>query len=205
MKSKKTTTFPLKWDQVKRLENQLLINFLELRDLRSSVDLVQITLGCRFGLRVSDLLQIRWGDLIDTPIGEDLLVTEKKTNKLRMIRMTSKVKTVTNQVTRIMNVNPESFIFTSNKGKGNFPMSTQNFNRRLRTTLEVNNIRFKGNPSSHLLRKSFVVGTIQHGFKNGDHLSLIKVSHLINHSSVNQTIRYTNYETSEMMGLYELD
>ena len=66
-------------------------------------------------------------------------------------------------------------------------------------------MRYIGNPSSHMLRKSWVVGSIKKGFQEGDHLSLIKVSRLIGHSNISTTLRYTNFETSEALGLFELN
>ena len=55
-----------------------------------------------------------------------------------------------------------------------------------------------------MLRKSWVVGAIKKGFQDGDHLSLVKVSRLIGHSNVSTTLRYTNFETTAALGLYEL-
>lgn len=204
-KDRKTTTFPLEWNKVKSLESKLLMTFLDSEKLSDGIDLLMINLGSRFGLRVGDLIQLKYRDLNDLPVGEDLVVRERKTGKLRVLRMTTKVKTVVNQVVRLLDPDPNHFIFTSTHKKGVDPMTIQNFNLRLKRILKSNNVRTKGNVSSHLLRKSFVLGTIQNGFKKGDHLSLVKVSHLVNHSSVNQTIKYVNYETSEMMELMDLD
>lgn len=181
------------------------MTFMETERPQDGVNLLQITLGCRFGLRVSDLMSLRWKDVVNLHDGDDMVVRERKTNKLRLIRITHKVRTIVSTVYNILDPNPSHFIFTSNKGKGLSPMSVQNFNLRLRTTLDQYGIRVKGNPSSHCLRKTFVVQSIRRGFQSGDHLSLVKVSHLINHSSVSQTVKYTNYETMEMMDLYELD
>jgi hypothetical protein len=50
----------------------------------------------------------------------------------------------------------------------------------------------------------FFVDLIKKGFESGDHLSLVKVSRLIGHSSVSTTLRYTNFETNQMLDLYEL-
>jgi site-specific recombinase XerD len=65
-------------------------------------------------------------------------------------------------------------------------------------------VRYIGNCSSHLLRKSWVVGAIKQGFVEGNHLSLVMVSKLIGHSNVSTTLRYTNFETSQAFSLYEL-
>jgi len=83
-------------------------------------------------------------------------------------------------------------------------MSIQNFNRRLKLIMTDYKVRYVGNCSSHLLRKSWVVGAIRKGFEGGDHLSLVKVSKLVGHSNVSTTLRYTNFKTSQAFSLYEL-
>ena len=84
-------------------------------------------------------------------------------------------------------------------------MCIQTFNRLLKDLMKEYKVKCIGNISSHLLRKSFVVGSIKKGFESGDHLSLIKVSRLINHTSVSTTLKYTNFETDQMLNLYELN
>ena len=96
------------------------------------------------------------------------------------------------------------YIIESQKTKGTQPISAQCFNRLLKGILNKYKIRYIGNPSSHMLRKSWVVGAIKKGFQDGDHLSLVKVSRLIGHSNVSTTLRYTNFETTAALGLYEL-
>ena len=204
-KGQKSTTFPLEWELVKNWENQLLMTFLQSEKEKDSTDLLMVSLGCRLGLRVGDLIRFRWRDLIETPAGETLMVVEQKTRKIRTLLITRKIKTIFNQVIRILKPNPDHFIFSSTHKKGLAPMTVQNFNLRLKKILKKYGVRTKGNASSHLLRKSFVLGCIQNGFQNGDHLSLVKVSHLVNHSSLSQTIKYVNFETSEMLNLMELD
>jgi integrase len=163
-----------------------------------------ISIGARLGLRVADNLALKWGYLMHIPAGEPFVVIEKKTGKERILSMGSRLREVLDLAITILNPNPEHYIFTSQKGKGFRPMSVQNFNRILSNILTDYRIRYLGNPSSHLLRKSFVVGSIKKGFEDGDHLSLIKVSRLINHSSVSVTLKYTNFETSTALGLYDL-
>jgi site-specific recombinase XerD len=118
--------------------------------------------------------------------------------------MSSKLKEVLETVINLTNPNPNHFIFSSQKGKGLKPMCIQTFNGYLKEIMKKYKVKFIGNCSSHLLRKSFVVGSIKKGFESGDHLSLIKVSRLIGHSNVSTTLRYTNFETNQMLDLYEL-
>jgi integrase len=200
-KNQKTTTFPVDWREITKLESILLHEFIDKPTSRNGINLLMITLGSRFGLRVSDLLSLQWDHLIDIEPDQTFTVIEKKTKKIRQIKMTQKVKTIMNQVSSICD---GDYIFTSQKSNGQ-PMTIQNFNMRLKKIFNDHRIKTKNNVSSHLLRKTFVVRSIKSGLENGDHLSLIKVSHLINHSSINQTIKYCNYEAETLHTLYDLD
>jgi site-specific recombinase XerD len=137
-------------------------------------------------------------------IGEKFVRIEKKINKERILVMSSKLKEVLETVINLINPNPKHYIFSSQKGKGLKPMCIHTFNGCLKEIMNKYKIKYIGNCSSHLLRKSFVVGSIKKGFESGDHLSLDKVSRLIGHSSVSTTLRYTNFETNQMLDLYEL-
>lgn len=119
--------------------------------------------------------------------------------------MSSKLREVLDKVIKVLNPNPSHYIFSSQKGKGMKPISVQTFNGYLKEIMKEYKIKYIGNCSSHLLRKTFVVGSIKKGFENGDHLSLVKVSRLIGHSNVSTTLRYTNFETNQMLNLYELE
>ena len=204
-KNQKTTTYSLDWETVVNLESRLLRDFLSKKTIEKSRELLMISIGARLGLRVIDNLHLQWRDLMELQVGERFVRIEKKTNKERVLVMSTNLKEILDSVIQIIQPNPDHFIFTSQKGKGLEPMSIQCFNRILKNVLTEYKIRFIGNCSSHLLRKSFVVGSIKKGFENGDHLSLIKVSRLIGHSNINTTLRYTNFEASQSFGLYELD
>lgn len=204
-KNQKTTTYSLDWETVVNLESRLLRDFLSQKTIEKSRELLMISVGTRLGLRVIDNLSLKWNDLIGLQVGERFVRTEKKTNKERILIMSTKLKEVIDSVTEIINPNPEHYIFTSQKARGVEPMSIQCFNRILKEIMKEYKVRYIGNCSSHLLRKSFIVGSIKKGFENGDHLSLIKVSRLVNHSNINTTLRYANFEASQSFGLYEMD
>jgi integrase len=201
---RKTTTYSLDWDVVVGLESRLMRDFKSGNSANVGKELLMISTGVRLGLRVIDNLNLKWKDLMFLNVGEQFIVVERKTQKERILVMSSKLKEVVDLVISIMNPNPNHFIFSSQKGKGLQPMYIQTFNRLLKEIMLKYKIKYLGNCSSHLLRKSFVVGSIRRGFEMGDHLSLIKVSRLINHSNISTTLKYTNFETSQMLNLYEL-
>jgi integrase len=204
-KNQKTTTYSLDWDVVINLESRLLRDFQSQKTLSKARDLLMISIGVRLGMRVIDNLNLKWEDLIGLQVGERFIRIEKKTNKERILIMSTKLKDVLDKV--IIHLNPDTshFILTSQKGKGLEPMTVQCFNRILKGIMKEYKIKYIGNCSSHLLRKSWVVGSIKKGFENGDHLSLVKVSRLVGHSNISTTLRYTNFETSQSFALFELE
>jgi integrase len=203
-KNQKTTTYSLDWETVVNLESRLLRDVQSQKDLLKTRELLMISIGTRLGMRVIDNLGLKWEDLRGLNIGERFIRIEKKTGKERVLVMSSKLREVLDVVIDIINPVPSHYIFSSQKGKGRTPMTVQCFNRILKGIMKEYKVRYIGNCSSHLLRKSWVVGSIKKGFENGDHLSLIKVSRLIGHSNISTTLRYTNFETSQALSLYEL-
>lgn len=203
-KNQKTTTYSLDWETVVNLESRLLRDFQNRKTPESARNLLIVSIGARLGLRVIDNLNLRWVDLMDLHVGERFIRIERKTGKERILVMSTKLREVLDVVLSKMNPEPSHFIFTSQKGKGLEPMSIQSFNRTLKEIMTEYRVRYIGNCSSHMLRKSFVVGSIKKGFEQGDHLSLVKVSRLIGHSNVATTLRYTNFETSQALSLYDL-
>jgi len=203
-KNQKTTTYSLDWDAVVNLESRLLRDFQLKKSPSAARNLLMFSIGTRLGLRVIDNLGLKWEDLRGLNVGERFIRIEKKTGKERVLVMSSKLREVLDVVIDIVNPIPSNYIFSSQKGKGRSPMTVQCFNRILKGIMKEYKVRYIGNCSSHLLRKSWVVGSIKKGFENGDHLSLIKVSRLIGHSNVSTTLRYTNFETNQALSLYEL-
>ncbi len=200
----KTTTYSLDWDTVMNLESRLLRDFQTNKTKDSARALLMISIGVRLGMRVIDNLNLKWEDLLGVQVGERFIRIEKKTDKERILVMSTKLKEVLDIVYEAHASDPSTYILSSQKTNGLKPMSVQSFNRILKTIMKEYKVKYIGNPSSHMLRKSWVVGSIKKGFENGDHLSLVKVSRLVGHSNVSTTLRYTNFETSSALGLFEL-
>jgi integrase len=203
-KGTKTTTYSLDWDTVMNLESRLLRDFQNNKTKDKARALLMISIGVRLGMRVIDNLNLKWEDLLGVQVGERFIRIEKKTDKERILVMSTKLKEVLDIVYEAHASDPSTYILYSQKTNGLKPMSVQSFNRILKGIMKEYKVKYIGNPSSHMLRKSWVVGSIKKGFENGDHLSLIKVSRLVGHSNVSTTLRYTNFETSSALGLFEL-
>ena len=200
----KTTTYSLDWDTVMNLESRLLRDFQTNKTKDKARALLMVSIGVRLGMRVIDNLNLKWEDLLEVQVGERFIRIEKKTGKERILIMSTKLKEVLDIVNEAQAPELSTFILSSQKTNGIRPMSIQYFNRILKGIMKEYKVKYIGNCSSHLLRKSWVVGSIKKGFENGDHLSLIKVSRLVGHSNVSTTLKYTNFETSQSFGLFEL-
>jgi len=200
----KTTTYSLDWDTVMNLESRLLRDFQNNKTKDKARALLMISIGVRLGMRVIDNLNLKWEDLLGVQVGERFIRIEKKTDKERILVMSTKLKEVLDIVYEAHASAPSTFILSSQKTNGHRPMSIQYFNRILKGILKEYKVKYIGNPSSHMLRKSWVVGSIKKGFENGDHLSLIKVSRLVGHANISTTLKYTNFEASQSFGLFEL-
>jgi integrase len=200
----KTTTYSLDWDTVMNLESRLLRDFQTNKTKDRARALLMISIGVRLGMRVIDNLNLKWEDLLGVEVGERFIRVEKKTDKERILVMSTKLKEILDIVNESLALDPSTYILLSQKTNGLKPMSVQSFNRILKGIMKEYKVKYIGNPSSHMLRKSWVVGSIKKGFENGDHLSLVKVSRLVGHSNVSTTLRYTNFETSSALGLFEL-
>jgi integrase len=200
----KTTTYSLDWDTVMNLESRLLRDFQTSKTKDSACALLMVSIGVRLGMRVIDNLNLKWEDLLGVQVGERFIRVEKKTDKERILVMSTKLKEVLDIVYEVQASDPSNYILSSQKTNGLRPMSIQYFNRILKGIMNDYKVKYIGNCSSHLLRKSWVVGSIKKGFENGDHLILVKVSRLIGHANISTTLKYTNYETSQSFGLFEL-
>ena len=203
-KGTKTTTYSLDWDTVMNLESRLLRDFQNNKTKDKARALLMISIGVRLGMRVIVNLNLKWEDLLGVQVGERFIRIEKKTDKERILVMSTKLKEVLDIVYEAHASDPSTYILSSQKTNGLKPMTVQSFNRILKGILKEYKVKYIGNPSSHMLRKSWVVGSIKKGFENGDHLSLIKVSRLVGHSNISTTLKYTNFETSQSFGLFEL-
>ena len=101
--------------------------------------------GIHFGLRISDLLNLKHADLAD----DTIQLIEQKTGKSRIIKINETVKNAYQiYLERIGKINADHFLFISQK-KSKFTI--RQVNRLLQTTFGSKN----KNISSHSLRKTF--------------------------------------------------
>ena len=188
--NQKTTTTSMEWDQFKSL-----ISKLE-RDGEYKFCLL-ISVGVFTGLRVSDLLQLKFNQFIGT---EFLNIIEKKTKKDRRIKINSDLKYIVERIKLKMNVaNDDQFIFINKYGTK--PIDKSYVNVKLKELFKKYDIHLEGNVSSHLFRKS--LGNRVLKLNNYSNESMVLLMELFNHSSPITTKRYLGVRDSEIQSIYD--
>lgn len=190
LKFQNTTADYLEWDS-----NILLISKLY-QDQNYKFSLL-IALGSFFGIRISDLLSLKWCDVLNTDI---LNIIEKKTKKQRTIKINEQLKKhIQTSYKEIKPLSPNDYIFTSQKG---CVYSVQRINVVFKEIRVRYNLKIK-NFSTHTMRKSFGRQVYNNAGSNAE-LALVKLSELFNHSDVRTTRKYLGLRSEELMETYDL-
>ena len=188
--NQKTTTTSMEWDQFKSL-----ISKLE-RDGEYKFCLL-ISVGVFTGLRVSDLLQLKFNQFIGT---EFLNIIEKKTKKDRRIKINSDLKDIVERIKLKMDVsNDDQFIFVNKYGTK--PIDKSYVNVKLKELFKKYDIHLEGNVSSHLFRKT--LGNRALKLNNYSNESIILLMELFCHASPITTKRYLGVRNSEIESIYD--
>jgi integrase len=148
-------------------------------------DYLLITVGCYFGLRIGDLLSIKWVDVLSK---EELVLTEQKTKKIRRITINPNVAQALDFCLQEQNVdskfNENDFIFCNRWGG---QLSVSYINKRLKFIFKKYNVVVR-NASSHTLRKTF--GKRIYEADNKSERALVYLSEIFSHSSISTTRKY---------------
>jgi len=120
-KNQKTTTYSLDWETIINLESRLLRDFQNRKDPIKVRELLMISIGARLGMRVIDNLSLKYEDLMNLKVGERFIRIEKKTDKERILVMSTKLREVLDLVIEVLKPIPSHYIFSSQKGKGRTP------------------------------------------------------------------------------------
>lgn len=147
-----------------------------------------VVFGINSGLRISDILSIKFEDLENDSIS----LVEKKTNKKRTIRLNDNIKNAFELLKTRIEV-CEGFIFTSNQ---NTVYSRQYVNRKIKELFGTKKLSV----STHSLRKTF--GRKVFLNNNESDKALIYLSDLFNHSSPAVTKRYLGIRQEELDDIY---
>ena len=190
LKYSNTTADYLQWDEAMNLIRKLA------KDGNYKMSLL-IALGCFTGLRISDILALRWNQILHV---SEFTITEKKTGKQRTLRLNPQLQRhIAECYERISPIGVNAPILVSQKGT---IFTIQRINVMLKEIKKKYRLHV-GNFSCHSLRKTFgrQVYTM-----SGDsaELALVKLMELFNHSSIAITKRYLGLRQEEILETYDV-
>ncbi len=190
LKGQSTKAGYLEWDSM-----LVLLQKLE-RDEQYKFELL-IAVGCFTGLRIGDLLKLRWSDVFNR---EDLELTEGKTKKVRRIKLNPVLCDIITRLHGRMDIQDDEELLFINK-TGAKAINVQYVNRRLKEIANNYNLQIPANQtSSHLFRKT--LGRHVWTTNNYSEKSLLLLSELFNHSSVSVTKIYLGLKQEEIGDVY---
>jgi len=185
MKGQKATADYLDWLAVQNLYQKLE------RDGQYTFALL-IHVGSYTGLRISDLLGLKWEHLL----GQDsYVITEGKTGKQRTLYYHMDTKEMVARMENELQPDPEDFIFLNRFGQ---VLSPQFINRKLKDINTQYKLGIKY--STHSFRKSF--GRRIWSNNSNSEKSLVLLSQIFNHSSTAITRRYLGIREEEIKNVY---
>ena len=162
------------------------------RKLKSNPrDLLLFTLGINNGLRISDLLNLKVGDVRNLSPGGLLHIRERKTGKQNVLMVNKETRKVLDLYLNEADPGDEEFLFKSRKGE-NRPITKSYVNQKVKEWTSG----VKGNYGTHSMRKTF--GYIQRKHFGVGFEILCK---RFGHSNPSVTMRYLGIEDKEVNGI----
>ena len=156
-----------------------------------------IALGCFTGLRISDILALRWEQILST---EEFTIIEKKTGKKRVLRLNPQLQQhIQECYEHIKPISVKSSILVSQKGT---VFTIQRINVILKEIKRKYRLKVK-NFSCHSFRKTFGRQVYNMNSENSE-LALVKLMELFNHSSLAITKRYLGLRQEEILETYDV-
>lgn len=165
--------------------------------------------GINFGLRVSDLLQLRFAQLIndDLSFKTTFPILEKKTKNTRKVRR-NRYLTINDAVMDAVTLYLEhtqckldDYMFRSESNRGsniNKPMSRMSVDRILKEVASTLHLDIK--IATHTMRKTFAYHQML--MSNNDPRKLLLLQKMFGHSSVAQTLDYIGITGEEIEEAY---
>lgn len=155
-----------------------------------------VALGCFTGLRISDILALRWNQILGV---SEFTIIEKKTGKKRALRLNPQLQEhIRECYGHIRPIGLKAPILVSQKGT---VFTIQRINVILKEIKKKYRLKIK-NFSCHSLRKTFGRQVYNMNSDNSE-LALVKLMELFNHSSVSITKRYLGLRQEEILETYD--
>ena len=189
-KGQNTTTSFIEWNDfislITRLEKDKEYKFCLL-----------ISIGVFTGLRISDLLLLRYSQILDCEV---FFLTEKKTKKERSIKVNPTLKEIVYRIYHKSGItNLDELIFLNKYGTKSIDKSYVNV--KLKELFSKYRIRVKGNISTHTFRKT--LGRRVMEVNNYSSESMVLLMELFGHSNMGITKRYLGITQDEIHNVYD--
>lgn len=160
-----------------------------------------VVMGLNTALRISDILELRWGSVYDFEwkrYREHLSVTEQKTDKSSLILINQNVKKVLMEYKQYLEaqgriIEAEDFLFENSREKEH-PISRVQAFRIIKKAAAA--CQLDGVISCHSLRKTFGY----HAWRQGITPALLM--NIYNHSSFQVTVRYLGIEQDDRDNIF---
>lgn len=157
---------------------------------------IYCTLSFCLGLRISDILKLKWGDVIHQ---DSLVVTEKKTGKTKRIPIGGSASERVEYMYKKLG-KPKLAEYVMSNYTGKKPISSQYVNRTLKAWIEKYNLPIQ-NFSSHTFRKTF--GRYVYESNGRTEESLIILNRIFRHHSIKTTIIYIGLTDEEVGKVFQ--
>ena len=164
-------------------------------------DTMLVASGCYLGLRISDMLTLRWGDMK----GSSLSVEEKKTGKTRYLRLNRNFVKIASQCREgLCNPQDDEYILASTQYEESRPITRQRAAQILKDMKNDYGVKSAKVFSTHSLRKTFGRRVwMQECEKGRGDQALLLLSDVFGHSSVTITKRYLGIRREEILSVYD--
>ena len=189
LKYSSTTADYLEWSEAMNLIRKLAKN----GNYKMSL---LVAIGCFTGFRISDILALRWKQILDVT---EFTITERKTGKRRTVRINHELQLhIRDCYEHIKPISMENHILISQKGT---VYTVQRINIILKEIKAKYRLHIR-HFSCHSLRKTFGRQVYNMNSDNAE-LALVKLMELFNHSSVAITKRYLGLRQEEILETYD--
>lgn len=190
LKGQNTTTSYMEWNDfislITRLEKDEDYKFCLL-----------ISLGVFTGLRIGDLLTLKYIDVLNKDV---LKIKEIKTGKERSIKINRDLKEIIERiVSKLKLTNRNELIFVNKYGTKSIDQSYVNV--KLKEIFKKYRIKVNGNVSTHTFRKTLGRRVVE--VNDYSNHTLVLLMELFGHSSMSITKRYLGIREQEIHSVYD--
>lgn len=186
----------LDWDEAMSLIERLY-------DDRRYRDSLLIACGCYMGLRISDILTLKWRDICSS---KQISLTEKKTSKQRVMKINRNLRLHADKCRNMLgNPSDTAFVFAGQQYGGRYPITRQRAAQILQEVKVTYGIKSAEIFSTHSLRKSFGRRVWDNAIASGKdaEFTLMLLKDIFHHSSVRITQRYLGIRKDEILSVYD--